>query len=136
MISFIRHAESTYNTGEDCDGDVSITKNGIVDSSYLLGKYDLVICSSLKRAIETLQHSNITYDNVIYSDLCREKYEAKDKGLNESNKDFDIRVSDFRDFLNKKRSEGIKIAVISHSHFLFSLTGHKFYNCELCNFSL
>ena len=84
-ITIIRHAQSLYNVDPTNIGDVGLSNKGKIDAKNIVGKYDLIICSSLKRAKETLEYSGLTYDKVIYSDLCREQHEYNHEYNNDDN---------------------------------------------------
>lgn len=71
-VTLVRHAQSTHNAFGDMNRDVPVTPEGAVMSKKIVGDYDIAICSILKRARQTLEYSNITCKEVIYTDLCRE----------------------------------------------------------------
>ena len=116
-IHLIRHAESQNNVGGriwNCD----ITENGRQQASKLQGHYDLVIVSELKRAQETLKHSNITFDSKIVTKDCAEMGELhkEDKPL------FQERTLKFREYL-KTLDSNKNIAVVSHYFFVYTMSG-------------
>lgn len=73
MIVFIRHATSTYNESGDESPNVPLSENGKQQAkTKLIGKVNLVLCSTMKRARQTLDESSIEYEEVIFTDLARE----------------------------------------------------------------
>ena len=135
MIRLIRHAESTWNAYKDPNRDVPITDKGKEQASLLMGKYDLVICSTMRRTRETLDYSKLEYDKVIFTDLCRERmggipsdYYRGEKIVIETEEDLSKRTSEFDRYLRGLLSKYKNIVVISHGVFLHSLTGYRFEN--------
>ena len=132
-ITLIRHAESTFNRFNDPTRNCPITDDGKIQASKLTGTYDLVICSPLKRARQTLDASKIRYGEVIFTDLCREFLDSTPCNLLENEVDtaetaeqFKARIDKFRLFLKEMSTRYSRIAVISHGLFLYHLSGHGF----------
>jgi broad specificity phosphatase PhoE len=108
------------------------------------GHVDLVICSTLRRARETLDHSEIVYKRVVYTDLCRELSDGNTSNLYngesntiESPQDIEYRISRFKEFILQQSEATIglsndqpRIAVISHGCFLYKMLGYGFGNCQ------
>lgn len=137
-IYIMRHAESTYNKFHTQNPDCDITENGRLQASRIYGHFDLVICSSLKRARQTLHYTNITYDDIIISDLCREQKIAicdfldQEAVVFESKKDVYERVDKFRELLKEKSTQYKTILVVSHAIFITRLTKiKKISHCEI-----
>lgn len=138
-ITLIRHAQSKFNAHGDTTPNVGLTDEGkLASSQNLKGEYDLVICSTLRRARETLDHSNIKYKKVKFTELCRECFDENNP-INfydgedvyaETPLQLAIRVGLFKDMLRKKLVDHNNIAVISHHGFLHHLTGFSFGNCQ------
>ena len=128
-IILIRHAQSKWNANESQKQDGGLTELG--KNSCLLLKFDveLVICSSLKRARSTLQHSQIKYKELIFTDLC-----AEINGTDEEQKDFKLRIEKFKNMLINLQETYQTICVISHKPILRELTGLEFQNTEFVNF--
>ena len=142
MIKLIRHAESTWNSKGDRSRNVPITENGKRVCKTLKGEYDLVICSTLRRARETLDNSRIVYSKVIYTELCREHLDNNPSNcyngeikLKESEEEFENRVKEFNDYLKELSKTHKRIAVITHSVFLHKMTGFWFKNCYYMNYT-
>jgi len=72
MLRVLNCMQTTYDKWNDDTRDTSLTDYGKRCASLLTGQYDVVICSTLRRARQTLDYSQITYGNLIFSDLCRE----------------------------------------------------------------
>jgi broad specificity phosphatase PhoE len=137
----MRHAESTYNKYRHLQINCDITEEAKIKCSYIEGEYDLIICSSLKRAINTLYYSNIKYKELIITDLCREfkisicdflenepiNYETLDNLYQ--------RIDKFRTLLLKKSLKYQKILVISHTIFIKKMCKiKKILNCEITQY--
>ncbi len=58
-VTVLRHGESEYNVGNRDLKDCGITDKGRQQAAGLTGHYDLVVCSPLRRARETLEHSQV-----------------------------------------------------------------------------
>ena len=136
-VTLIRHAESTHNRFNDPTRNCPITDYGKIQASKLTGTYDLVICSTLKRARQTLDESGIQYGKVIFTDLCREVLDGNPVNLynNEPNttetaEQIRDRVEKVKTLLREMSAQYPKIAVVSHGVFLYYVCGHRFYNTE------
>ena len=148
IITFVRHAEVIEEYLGKYNGhiDIPLSQNGHKQAQELAEKlkeqnYDLVYCSDLLRAKETLSHFNIDCE-VIYSQELREKswgvhegksyYEIAATGLKyegfeqwiseldgESVEEFQNRVnSAYKKIL---KSDAEKILVMTHSGFIKTL---------------
>ena len=145
MITLIRHAESTFNAYGDLTRDCPITVKGMEFAKKISGKYDLVICSSLKRARQTLDASSLVYSNVFFSELCREVRDGVPINLyngestnndNETEEQINIRIEKFKSFLHDTKKACPNIAVITHYRFIEQLTGKRLRNCEQVEYTL
>jgi len=73
-LTFVRHAQSTGNDKSNICIDPALTRKGILQASRIKGQYDLVLCSPLRRAIETFEYAKITSKNGVQLEpLAREK---------------------------------------------------------------
>ena len=136
-ITLIRHAQSIFNANNDMTKNGGITEEGKRVASQLRGSFDLVICSTLKRARQTLDYSEIEYSSVVFTDLCRERMDGNptncfngQTNFIESDEDFKCRIFEFKIMLKKKAKKYNKICVISHNGFLYQLCGINFGNCQ------
>ena len=140
-VAFFRHGPSTFNVHGDLSPNVPLTEDGKKVCSSMKGHVDLVICSTLRRARETLDHSEIVYKRVVYTDLCRELLDGNTSNLYngevntiESPEDIDHRVQQFREFIAQQPEATIndhpRIAVVSHGCFLYRMVNHDFGNCQ------
>jgi len=135
-ITIIRHAQSTSNAYGDMSRNVPITDIGKDQTKSLKFDADLVICSTMRRARETLDNSNITYKKVIFTDLCREylnknptNYYNGEDIIYESYNDLVDRISKFNNYLKDMQKDYDNIIVITHHDFLHKMTGFSFKNC-------
>jgi broad specificity phosphatase PhoE len=135
-IDIFRHAESYANLGI-IEIDSSITPNGKKMCKNMVGDYDLVICSVLKRTQQTLKESNIKYKTYLITPLCREFVEDDENGnihisnLLENEKDIVSRethaelierIDKFLKLIKVLIKIYPKIAVISHLGFINWMT--------------
>ena len=145
-VTFFRHSKSYFNIYKDTSRDV-----GIPDSSKnearckMIGNYDIIICSTLRRARETLESSSITYKNIIYTDLCREVLDGNESNLlyheeniTESRETFERRANMFLSMIISLMNNNYKLAVISHGVFMRNLIKNidiSLNHCEYKTFS-
>ena len=137
QLTFIRHGLTHNNVGNKSEKDTRLTDKGKKMCGYLDGYFDLILCSTLWRTKETLQCSNLTYDVLLYSDLCREyknksydNYQIREEVEPESKEDFLVRLRDFQNLLVELSQIYDRICVIAHSGTLSKLTGMKFKNAD------
>lgn len=129
-ITLIRHGQSKFNAKEIDSQDLSncsLSNAGKLQAQNLAQTFDILIVSSLRRAIETYEHSNIKTNNVLVSDLFREQSKQYHEGnqlILENETDMRLRVKEAIVFI--KKLECINIGVISHAHFIW-------YFLEQCN---
>lgn len=124
----MRHAESLFNINLSNDRDVGLSDYGINQASNITGYYDIVICSPLKRCIETLKYSNIKYDKLIIEPIVREVIKDNcDLMINENepyeNENNVIkRIELFKQKLQLYKEQ--LILVLCHSDFIWYLTSY------------
>jgi len=140
-VTLIRHAESHFNAHGVMVRDISITDTGKQQANSLNMEFDVIVCSTVKRARETLDHSNIKYKELVFSDLCREvldgnivNYYNHEEVKIETGEDVDERIKKFKKLLDDLRKENKKVGVISHYCFLKQMTGYHFNNCHWWSF--
>lgn len=127
-VNFIRHAESVFNANLISEKDCKLTEKGVQQASDISGNYDIVICSTMKRTCETLDHSQLRYGRLIFTDLCREKrvdicdyLPHEDETKKESDEELEKRIQSFLYFLKSQCSPYQTILVISHGDFIHTL---------------
>ena len=140
-VYFIRHAQSTWNAYGDLSKDTPITDKGKEQAKQVSGFVHTVICSNLLRAKETLAHSNLKYNDVIYTDLCREikggtpcdYLHHEDVNYHESNNDLVTRLAELKEIINEltKDDPNKIIGIISHHCFIHYVTGVSTFNCQV-----
>lgn len=86
--------------------------------------------SPLKRAQETLFRSTIKYEKLFISSLCRERrnvsncdYLEGEPKTEETDKQFGLRVLEFRALLDLLKPFYKRILVVSHGIFIMATTG-------------
>lgn len=140
-IYLLRHGESEHNAKGYSGKDCSITEKGKIQASKIEGTFDIVICSTLKRAKQTLDHTKIKYKELYFSELCREirkdvsdiKENESSKILGETYKELNQRAGEFKKLL-KTYPKDKKILVVSHGIFLSELIGVVLKNCEMATY--
>ncbi len=127
-LYLLRHGECHFSPEGDIF-DPGLTLKGQEQAEALSSHYELVICSPLTRARQTLEHSNITYDKLI---ICPEAREVRNNDkrnyLPEENQHIELEQDFIKRCLKLKRkvleyTEVYKtVLVISHCMTLFYLT--------------
>lgn len=142
-IRVIRHGETEANIGKFRGRDSKLTANGISQSKYLEGEYDLVICSTLWRTRQTLMNSRLKYKQVIFLDEIREvkdnnsdNYQRWEEMTPESNHEFHDRLVKFHTMIQTWSKLYNKICIISHGVTLRKLTGYWFKNAYWMAYNL
>ena len=132
-VTFLRHAQSVFNRDLTSEKDCNLTDLGKEQASKLHGDYDVILCSVLRRARQTLQYSNISGKELHFTDLCREVrrdicdfLEFEDETKLETVEEVQKRLEDFKLFLKSKAKKGQRILVISHRDFIHEI-GNKQY---------
>lgn len=143
MLTLIRHSQSTFNAWGSQERNCPLTPEGIKICKNLQGTYDLVICSTLRRARQTLEESNLVYPEVLFSELCREirggnpvDYYDNEPLVSETPEQIVSRINEFKQLVQELQKKYAKIAVISHSTFLWRLSGRSFHNAEMFIFEI
>lgn len=129
-VYFTRHAESFGNVGESSI-DSPLTANGRAQATLLNGNFDIVMCSPLRRAQETLHYSKITHGKVIIHPQLRERCFGENSCLlleqfmtEETPERFTVRTQLFEhdlrlvcEKLSLKKTDG-KVLIVGHAYFL------------------
>lgn len=142
-IILLRHAESEWNATGSKEPNCPLSDYGRDYSKLLSFDVDLVVCSTLRRARETLDNSKITYKDVLFTDLCREllnenpgDYYNGEEIRPESSDDQHNRIVEFTSLLKELQESYDTICVITHYGFLERMTGFRFQNGHYMNYSL
>ena len=140
-VQFLRHAESIFNATGISEKDCNLSEKGVKQAEEVSGYYDIVICSTMKRACSTLDHSNLTYGRLIFTDLCREKkvdicdfYPDEDETQLETEEQLQTRIRAFLYLLKSQASQYQSVLVISHKDFIHAIGKGKQpepTNCEI-----
>jgi broad specificity phosphatase PhoE len=127
-VTLIRHGQSKFNAGEyksDSElRDCGLTDLGINQAKSLNYVFDTLVISTLKRAKQTFDNSNIKSNNILYNDLVREQRETGElnylvgEEINPENPDqMRQRVREAINFI--KNLPGENIGIISHAFFIW-----------------
>jgi broad specificity phosphatase PhoE len=127
-VEFLRHAESIFNKYLVSEKDCELTENGKQQAQDISGHYDIVICSTMKRACQTLDYSNLRYGHLFFTDLCREKkvdicdfLPHEDETQKETEEDLKNRIQAFLYFLKSQASPFQRVLVICHGDFIHTV---------------
>ena len=123
-LSFMCHGQALSNLGMSEVFDSPLTEEGKKQAADVGGHYDLVIVSPLRRCIETLLYSKITYENVSVSYDVREFAEnpcdlLPGESGQERPEDLQERIERFEKTLSNV-GDHLRVLVISHSYFFNS----------------
>lgn len=128
-IYLIRHAQSQYNAFGTLVPNVELSEYGKTQASKLKGNPDLIIVSPLRRAIDTLNLSQIECDNILVTHLCKERLDGNiinhfenDQPSIETDSEFEERIKKFKELLDEKSKIYKEIYVITHALFINALT--------------
>ncbi len=127
-VAFLRHAESIFNRDLTSEKDCKLTDKGEEQAVQLKGEFDIVFCSIMKRACQTLEKSQIKYGRVIFTDLCRERkadicdfLDYEDETVKETDEELELRIKKFIYFLKGQVSSYHRVLVVSHGDFIHRL---------------
>jgi broad specificity phosphatase PhoE len=133
-VYLIRHCQAMSNIGYTNIVDPPLTNLGRDQATTLKLSVDLLICSPLRRALETAHHSQIEFKKHHITKLGRELiYEPSDcllleKYYRESDHIFHNRIQNLALYMVSKLSANSTIALISHGCTIESLTGIRLDN--------
>ena len=71
-VTFLRHCRSIFNELKTSEKDCDLSEFGKEQATGLHGKWDIIVCSIMKRTRKTLELSKLEGEKIFYSDLCRE----------------------------------------------------------------
>lgn len=132
-VTFLRHSQSIFNRDLTSEKDCDLTDFGIEQSKTINGTYDIIICSILKRAKQTLQYSQLQSKELYFTDLCREVrrdicdfLEGEDETNLETDQEIQTRLTLFKEFLKSKAKGRDKILVICHRDFIHEMGNKKY----------
>jgi broad specificity phosphatase PhoE len=132
-VTFLRHAQSIFNRDLTSKKDCELTDYGIEQAKQIKGTYDIIICSILKRAKQTLQYSELNSKKLYFTDLCREVrrdicdfFEGEDESNLESDEELQKRMKLFKEFLRYKTNPGERVLVICHRDFIHEIGNKKY----------
>ena len=136
IIYFVRHGQSTGNIDHSSSIlDAPLTELGKSQASFVELDVDLVVCSPMRRALETLHYSMIKGKKFLINYDCREKVCGPSDRIIlepeyvERDEEFSLRMINFANFL--LNAEFNKIAVVCHGCVIASLTGTYLNNADV-----
>lgn len=136
-IYLIRHGQSFSNLGYPLIKNSPLTDKGKVQASNLNFEVDTIICSPLRRTMDTLAHSKISYDKVFIYNTVRElicepgdcfKFESFEL---EEVTSFNHRMRVFTNKLYLLSQKTASIGIITHGCVIKALLDKQISNCEV-----
>jgi len=139
-IYFLRHGESTFNDNPINDSiDCPLTLNGIeqakkIDFSSFPNHYSLIISSPLRRCLDTLKNSKLSFDQFEINDLFREirsgcqsdLLNENENILIENEQDIKQRINQINFYLLEKKQLNISnILIVTHADLVWNLTSYQ-----------
>ena len=139
-VYILRHGESTFNVNHlDDTINCPLTSNGIKQSMALNDSsfskhYSLIISSPLRRCLDTLKLSKLTFDDFEINDLFREiRSGCKSDLLNEneaiiieSEQEIKERITKINECLLKKKDLNLSnILIVTHADLIWNLTAYE-----------
>lgn len=127
-ITFLRHAQSLYNEYNTSDRNCDLSELGKLQASQVSGHYDTIICSIMKRARRTLELSTLTYNNLVYTELCREykttigDFLETEEFVVEKLEEFGRRLEQFKQYI-KDNFDRKDVLVLCHGDLIYCLNG-------------
>ena len=128
VVTLLRHAQSEYNAGNLEVFDANITELGKQQAAGVTGHYDLVICSTLSRTKQTLEHSQIMYEKLVFVEEAREKkslncdFLMDEEVVPESLEEFVQRVLKLKEMILDFCKTYDKVLVLCHDNVIRGLT--------------
>lgn len=127
-VSFLRHAESVFNKYLTSEKDCELTPEGVEQAKKVQGHFDIVFCSIMKRTCQTLDHSELTYGRLVFTDLCREKKTTicdylpyEDETVVDTDEQLENQIQRFLYFLKSQVSPHQTVLVVSHGDFIHAI---------------
>lgn len=135
--------EGCNNPEEVIQRDPSLNEVGLNEANLLSGHFDVVLCSPLTRARDTLKHSGITYQKLILVDEAREvMHNVQDlmvddnlpDNYTESYNESDNRVSALLTIVHDNYDPSLRMLLVSHGKLLCELTRKYCHRMKLLGF--
>jgi broad specificity phosphatase PhoE len=127
-VTFLRHAQSVFNRDLTSEKNCELTPEGIEQAKKVTGTFDVIICSLLQRAKQTLEHSQLSCKKLYFTDLCREVrvdicdfFENEDENEKETEEEVQNRITAFKQFLWERVTADMKVLVICHRDFIHEI---------------
>lgn len=136
-IHLIRHGQSFSNIGYPLIKNSPLTGKGKEQASDLNFEINTIICSPMKRTIDTIKYSKISYEKLFVYNMIRElicepgdcfdfeKFELEDV------KNFNDRMRIFANKLYFLSLRTSSIGIITHGCVIKALVDKQVGNCEL-----
>jgi broad specificity phosphatase PhoE len=138
---FLRHCQSVFNATGLKVCDVELSEFGKQQASTIHGPVDVVICSPLKRARQTLELSKLVYKTVEYFDEAREipdgnivNHFENEPIISFSEEDIIRRINALKEKV-KSYPEGTSVLVVGHHTLFYKMFGKYFRNGEMVRYN-
>jgi len=130
MIHILRHAQSTFNASKGAvdEYDAPITDLGRAQAETVCGHFDLVIISPMRRCHQTLDTSQITYDEKIVVEDAREMkshfcdFKEGEIVVRETPEEMFARGQRLKKELIAHANTGKKVLLVAHNKTVFYMT--------------
>ena len=136
-IYLVRHAQSLANAGDTTTYDVPLTPTGRSQASTISLHVDHVVCSPMRRTIETLRYSDTIYSSWTINNLCRERISSiADTLLTEifeieSDEIYHDRLINLAKYILSEFKKYKSIAIFCHGCVIKSIIGKRVHNAEI-----
>ena len=123
----LRHAQSIFNVTKRSRPDCGLSAEGVRQAKLLKGVFAYVVCSPLVRTRRTLELSSITYGNIEYEELARERRDdicdflPSEPGVKETHIDFATRMKKLDERLRSLERAHPQVLLVAHAYVLIAL---------------
>lgn len=148
-VTFLRHAQSTFNACGVRERDPPLTALGQAEACNLtFPAVDAIVCSTLRRARQTLaclQQRECLTNVTVFTDLCREVRDGNpvnllphepECALLETPQGLTIRLQSFWQLVRRLAGPQGHVLVISHHDFIWRATNVALPNCGMTTVQL
>jgi broad specificity phosphatase PhoE len=139
---FLRHCQSVFNATGLQVPDIELSEAGKQHASTITGQFDIVICSPLKRARQTLELSRIVCGAVEHFEDAREipdgniiNHYPSETPVPFTQEDVDRRLTNLREKI-KGYPSSTRVLVVGHHTLFHKLLGMYFHNGQLSEVTL
>jgi len=122
VLDVVRHAESVYNQIGKSGPDCPLSADGMLQARCLSGDYDCIVCSPMRRTRQTLELSSITYRELMYEDLARERRDDVCDFMHNEPQERETFIA----FADRMRRLNCRLTALERSHGRVLLVAHAY----------